>query len=316
MSEKELEKLFRKRQLLIDAQQKRLQRKIVGFERLLFEKILRDLLEKLRTEDGIIKSGRNEIKLSEAIDKIFDSFNRTEGSALIKDISLDFKNLFTLNNQYYNGLFILSESRKLKFENITKSVQATMRKRIGLDEKGKLVKGGYFDSLIKSAPLRNAVKAEVFKAVTAEIGINQLVKSLKQLTIGTKTVPGSLTSYYKGAIFDVYQQFDRATNDEFAVSLNLSAFIYSGGLIETSREFCILKNDKVFTVDEANEWKKDKTLPKTKAERESGNVSGYIPTIDMGRWNCRHMVRYISKRMAIRMRPELAEYFEGKKAAA
>jgi len=65
----------------------------------------------------------------------------------------------------------------------------------------------------------------------------------------------------------------------------------------------------VFTVEEAEtQWPKDPTLPKSKKERDTG-ILAYNPTVDMGRWNCRHRTRYITPALAIKFRPELAEYF-------
>ncbi|HNR55534.1 MAG TPA: hypothetical protein PKJ19_10215, partial [Flavobacteriales bacterium] len=108
-------------------------------------------------------------------------------------------------------------------------------------------------------------------------------------------------------IFDTYQYLDRASSDAYATKLGLDAFIYAGGLIETSRDFCIKRNGKVFSRKEAErEWPKDPTLPRTKKERESGVLVGYDPLRDMGRWNCRHRIRFISDALAEQLRPDLA----------
>ena len=73
-------------------------------------------------------------------------------------------------------------------------------------------------------------------------------------------------------------------------------------------EFCIKRNGKVFTVEEAEkEWPKDPTLPRTRKERQSGVLTGYNPTVDMGRWNCRHRTRYISPALAEQLRPDLKQ---------
>jgi hypothetical protein len=94
----------------------------------------------------------------------------------------------------------------------------------------------------------------------------------------------------------------------YAQKLGLDTFIYAGGLIETSRPFCKKHNDKVFTVEEAEkQWPKDSALPRTKVERESGTLVGYNPTVDMGRWNCRHRIRYIPRTLAEQLRPDLVK---------
>jgi len=107
-------------------------------------------------------------------------------------------------------------------------------------------------------------------------------------------------------VYDTYAQFDRATNKEFATRLDLKFFIYSGGLIETSRKFCMKRDGKLFSTKEAERtFSKDPTLPRTVSERGSGALIGYNAVIDMGRWNCRHLARYVSKEMAMELDPNV-----------
>ncbi len=49
-------------------------------------------------------------------------------------------------------------------------------------------------------------------------------------------------------------------------------------------------------------------MPKSKKEKDTG-ILAYNPTVDLGRWNCRHRTRYITPALAIKFRPELKAYF-------
>lgn len=305
MSERELEKIFRQRQRLIDLQQKQLLRKVGDIEKEILKQLFMRFLDELNVSDGVIKSGRDEIKLSEAIDKIFKAFEKNQATQLAKQISSDLSKTFQLNVDYYEGIFDTT-SNGGRFSKISKNVYAVMKSRLGI-EGSALSPDGYLDRLIKNVPLAEQVKQLTFKAISGNMTIKNFTKSLESIVTGTPEIDGSLTKYYKGFAYDTYQQFDRATNDQFAKRLDLTYFIYSGGLIETSREFCIKRNDKVFSVEETKEWINDPDLPKTKAEKDSGNVTNYIPTIDCGRYNCRHMVRYISESLAKKLQPDLFE---------
>ena len=108
-------------------------------------------------------------------------------------------------------------------------------------------------------------------------------------------------------VLDAYQVTERVASNEFAKRLGLRYFIYSGGLIETSRPFCRKRNNKVFTTEEAErDWPKDSTLPRTKAEKEAGGPpDDYSPLEDCGRWNCRHRIMYIDEQAAFVLRPDL-----------
>ena len=136
--------------------------------------------------------------------------------------------------------------------------------------------------------------------------VSKLVREIEVKVKGTRLSPGVLEKALTPLVFDTYQRFDRASSDTYAQKLGLDTFIYAGGLIETSRPFCKKHNDKVFTVEEAEkQWPKDSALPRTKVERESGTLVGYNPTVDMGRWNCRHRIRYIPRTLAEQLRPDL-----------
>ena len=137
--------------------------------------------------------------------------------------------------------------------------------------------------------------------------MEKLKDQLRVITTGTPESPGLYSKALQNLVLDTYQQVDRAASKEYAVRLKLDTFIYAGGLIETSREFCKKRNNQVFTEEEAAKWKDDPTLPRSKKEKDSGVVSGYDPLVDMGRFNCRHRTRYISRELARELRPDLPD---------
>jgi hypothetical protein len=94
-------------------------------------------------------------------------------------------------------------------------------------------------------------------------------------------------------------------------------FIYQGGLINDSRDFCAAHNNKVWYYKEAFYW--GEWTP-SKGEYPSGyeikqidiykvpsylNYPDYDPLIDRGGYNCRHSLGWISEDMAFVLRPEL-----------
>ena len=182
-----------------------------------------------------------------------------------------------------------------------------MRKRLGIDEEWKPVRRGFLDDLVSNRAARDEVKKLVAKGVAGGIPMRKLEKALKVQIQGTKNTAGVLEKNIGGFVLDAYQVADRVASNEFAKRLGLRYFIYSGGLIETSRPFCRKRNRKVFTTEEAmRDWPRDSTLPRTKAEKEAGGPpADYNPLEDCGRWNCRHRIMYISEQDAIRMRPDL-----------
>ena len=76
-------------------------------------------------------------------------------------------------------------------------------------------------------------------------------------------------------------------------------FIYNGGLIKSSRAFCIVRNGKVFANMEAEEWENDPTLTAIPSKE---NYTWYI---ERGGYNCRHSIDFIAEDIALVLRPDL-----------
>lgn len=297
---KRLKAEYKKRVSLINSQQEKLLRLIAFTEDKLVNMVIDELIAELAGKDGVTDFRTDAAKFSAVLDKVYDTFLKNENVKIVNQIANDFNSLLTLNENYYSLLTI----NKSRFSGVKKAVREVMLERLGIKTDGTLIKRGYLDSLFRDVTLREKIKQITFKSVAAQKPFKDYVKLLRITISGADNLDGHLTKYYKGFAFDTYQQFDRVTNDEYAKELDLSAFIYEGGLIETSRSFCIKRNGKVFTTQEADKWINDPELPKTKEEKESGVVI-YNPIYDMGRFNCRHMVRFISDEMAVMLRPDL-----------
>lgn len=312
-----LERLARKGDALLDAKQQERRDELNGIERLLFTRLVTDLAGMLEENNGRISSKRGFVSISKAIDEIFDAIQAKHIGKMAGNIGADMKEVMSFNAAYYR---VIAVNKGDKFRAVEDAVNATMRKRLGVDADGGVIRRGYLDGLFPTEAARSEVKALVQKSVAAGIPMKKLTKALSQKVIGTPNTPeargaaGVLEKNIGGFVLGAYRLADSVTNNEFGERLGLGFGIYSGGLIETSRPFCIEKNGKVFSVEEANrDWPVDPKLPRTKAEKEAGANSappGYIPLEDMGRWEgtsdrCRHRFLRISDEEAYRRRPDL-----------
>ena len=89
---------------------------------------------------------------------------------------------------------------------------------------------------------------------------------------------------------DILQRFARNMNDLMAIGFQLSWVKYTGGLIETSRDFCIGKDNQYYHVSEVKLWPRqdapwDGMLPGTNKYTIFTNAGGY---------NCRHNFEYVN----------------------
>jgi hypothetical protein len=309
MTDRELERIFTVGSRDLDARQRARIAQLRGIERDLFKVLAQRIVDALDAGGGRVLTTRGSASIGQLVDAAFNAIDRSGIRAFQKSAIDDLLANIGNNETYFDALRVgVSVIGDKRWQSIQKAVDTTMRKRIGLDKKGRPIKGGYFDDLLKSTTARTAVKQALFNGVTAGMPMNKLLRSIQVIIQGTKQSPGVMQSNFSGLVFDTYQQVDRATSDAYAKKLKVAYLVYQGGLIETSREFCIKKNNKVFTVDEANrDWPKDSTLPRTVKEKASGVLEGYDPLVDMGRWNCRHRVRYISRARAEELRPDLVK---------
>jgi predicted ABC-type ATPase len=293
---------------LLNRRQEAKFRQLRGIERLLFVRLVNELKGQLSEQNGRITSQKGSVALSKAIDAVFVAVTKQRLGDFAQGMADDMGTMLDMNARYYKALV---KPKKDPFDQITKSVDAKMRKRMGIGSKGDVQLGGFLSEAFQTQTARNEVNQLVSKAVAGGIPMRQLENQLRVRIKGTREAAGVLEKNLTGFVLDAYQIADSATNVEFADKLGLKFFIYSGGLIETSREFCRKRNNKVFTIEEAtntsNGWATDPTLPRTKEERESGVLTGYQPLEDRGRWRCRHRLLFIPYEEAVRRRPDLAK---------
>lgn len=307
MSEQELARIFGRGTRDLDARQRARIRQLKGLERLLFEAMARKITEELDAGRGVIRTGRGSASINKLVDTVFNELERGGLGVFYKDSTKDLFGILANNEVYAQALYISATSGGDKrFKAIRKQVDNIMRKRIGLDLRGNIKEGGLLDKLFTTDAIRTEVKEVINAGASSGVPIGKLIRQIEVTVQGTKAVPGVLQKQLQPVVFDTYQAFDRASNKVYADKLKLDTFIYVGGLIEASRPFCRKHNAKVFTVEEAErEWPKDSTLPRTAKEKASGVLTGYNPTVDLGRWNCRHRTRFIPRPLAEQLRPDL-----------
>jgi hypothetical protein len=285
------------------------QDKMIGYvsmtmEKQLLKAITDAMFSSLSTKDGIIEGSTANLDVLYAIDRVFDKFDKVYGGSLMNRLIDDFGVISQFNYDYFDLFRVESGVAVKRYNAINKEVDTWLRTSIGLNKQGKPTPNGYLDQLVNNKDLRDEIKTMTYDAVSGQLPIAEFTKGLQTKIEGSEDADGWLTKYYRGYAYDKYAEYDRANNIVYAKKLDLKWFIYAGGLIDDSREFCEERNNKVFNTVEAQDWKNDPTLPRTKAERESGNLEGYVPELNMGRWNCRHVVRWISDSLAKTLDPK------------
>lgn len=288
------------RREFIEKRKSILDKKISAIERKIYEVIFDKIIAELDKKDGRIAASNGNIDIANSIDRVFREIQNNEYLEIIKGFGSDLQGVLALNDKYYE---IIEEDNK-RLERVAKEVNSIMRKRLGLTKENGLIKDGYLDRLITDDALKRKVKNATLKAVTSNTSYSDFNTEIKTMVQGNEKTDGELKRYFNTFAFDTYNNLNRTTAKLYATKLNLRAFVYAGGKIDSSRCFCEERNGKVFTTDEAQEWKNILNDDCGPLWNESKDGT-YDPLVEMGGYNCRHTADFISNSMAIRMRPDL-----------
>lgn len=264
------------------------EKQLLKVEAAILRRVLADILPRLSTDGEFLKSSVSNMAKANLVDRVFDEVKADELQPAIKALTDALIEISGRNADYY---LVTGQDAK-KVAAIAEDVNL-IRAIIGLDVSGNIAKGGYLDRLAQSDIVRERLKQFVLTSIATKQNVNAFTGGLKNLIKGSKDVDGALTGYWRQYAFDTYAKVREVNNDHFRQELGLKWFVYQGGLIQTSRDFCIKKNGKVFSDAEAlRDWPKDPTLIDKK------HLASYRPLIDRGRNNCRHFLMWISEEMA------------------
>lgn len=285
-----------------------------------FNDLVAALIEKIEVRDGQITNNPDNIKIMDALIDLHDNFSKSTLFNISKTMATNFAALQIFTDKYFATLPMDATMRAI-LKSATRKAKETMMYRVGISAKnGKLIKDGFLQRFVNDTTIREQIQQLTMRYVTGQGKFSEFTTKLRDFITGDGNVDGAYEKYYRQFAYDSYSEYDNAYNENIATSLEMRAFIYQGGLMENSRLFCEEHNNHVYTRDEAAEW--SKWTPAKAEYHDFGNepdankVPGYIakfpgyqPLINLGGFNCRHYLTWITDDMAIEMRPELQDIF-------
>lgn len=262
------------------------------------KKILKEIfkeLKKLEVKDGVIVNNLKNKGLLLRVDAVMNKFRNNEAAKTIQDIVDGANKLGKLNKEYFQTVSSTEKIKKLQ-----DTVQKEIAAQLGYDTKGNILEGGMLHSVSSDKTLDNKIKNFIRKAIITEQEVDLFKENLEIYVAGDgdKKV-GVIEKHYKETTADVFAQVDRLNGYVYSNGLNLKFAIYEGGLIKTSRDFCIKKNGKVFHITEI-----------MKFDPKVAKQPNYNPIIDLGGYNCRHHLNWIGDELAVRLRPDAKKFLK------
>lgn len=251
----------------------------------LFDKVFNNYLVALEQADGKLVYNERNLNLTRGLDAIYQQFTNTDNIPVVKGFIKDLQGITPLNERYFKRL-----TDKDVRDTVIK-VQATVNRRIGVDPGGQLKPGGFADKFIRDKSLLRAIKQETTRAITARMGFQEFRVKLRERIQGSPGQPlsGGLQQYYRGYAYDTFMRVDRLNQDVFAKDLGLRYFIWTGGVIKTSRPLCVYANNKVVDSTKFGGLR----FEDLKEKYQPGLDEDWQPLTDLGQFNCRHYKSYI-----------------------
>lgn len=248
------------------------------------DKVGNYLSEQMQTKDGKVTFTAGNVnklnKLSKTLqkDELIQKETRTVRSFILKTIMKLLRTVFKNQSKF--------DADAIKKSDKVGSIMETHAIR-NIDELTDL-SPIYEDIRLKSVSMMSS-----FNGISLEEMRHDLIEQ-----IGKKNI---VWKYWSRWTYDIYSQYQRAGANELRKELGLVFATFEGDLIDTSREWCEEQLNKVFHESEIEAW----TLETWKGKNETN----YNPFIDVGGYNCRHQLRWISKELAKRLRPDIVNKF-------
>jgi len=308
---RKISELVSQKQAFIDKQRDKLIKSVADLQADLLNAIIAELIPALDTKGGIILETENNYKLISVLDKVYADFSKRTLKDVLKEVTTIFKEIQDRNYDFM--VVTLAGDLPEKFKDTVKKAKEITDLRFGI-KGGKYYPGGFLDSLLKENNSL-ALKRKLAKLLTSQANTKEFIEALRKFFKSNE----AFEAKFKWFAFDVYQQYDAIYNATLGKELGLTNFIYQGGLIEDSRDFCAAHDGKVWTVKEAEGWAEWRPIDGVKENMyPSGyevkakdlyevpsylGYAGYNPLYDRGGYHCRHQLSYISDQLAKRLRP-------------
>ncbi len=316
---KRLSDVLKRKAVYLDKLRSKLEKNTIKLQSTLFESLVTELTSKLDVKDGLLQDTPNNYRVISQLDRVYKDFNKTVSNTLVPDITKGIEGIVNVNKTFFS--LSLTGTLADKFEKAIEATKKLTDLRLGL-EGGQMVRGGFLMSMLQEGSQLD-MKQYISKALTSQMSFKDFIEGIREKITGSKEKTGTLERQFQRFTYDVYQQYDRAYSTKLAEELNMEYFIYQGGLVEDSRDFCVAHNDKVFSVKETKDW--DKWTPNkglSNGEFPEGyeikskhpedvpsylGYPGYDPMTDFGGYNCGHFPGFINTELAKEMRGEKKE---------
>ena len=200
--------------------------------------------------------------------------------AMLEYYEKQFKGINRLSNQYFN-----------KFE----PTEATKERIIN---RGQTITDGFIDELFDNNEIVKSIQNTIRNSIITEQRTTDLKQLLTDQIKGKNDKLGLVSSYHYKNGFDEFQGYSRSLDEQYSKALKLNYAFYAGGKIKSTRDFCQERSGNLYNRETILSW--NHTPANWAGRKPDNNI-----LIDMGGYNCRHDLDWISWELAQQLDPNM-----------
>lgn len=233
---------------------------------------------------GPITLKDNPITLAAANDVFFRAWQRIVGRGISKFLKEELRKQAAELSGYYSQY----TPPVLSFNDVDKIVKQNLLQNIS----------NFTTAYTTTTDVAFRTRSFAVGLIQQGLSIADIKTGLSGFVLGDANKLGIVDNYnfVKLRINDTFAEYDRRTSGQYATQLQLNYFIYNGGEIKTTRDFCEQRNGNTYTREEGLEWN---------ALDWQGKKPGHNVLNDAGGYNCRHYLDWISYELAKQLRPDI-----------
>ncbi len=149
---------------------------------------------------------------------------------------------------------------------------------------GNIIRGGYLHRLGQMSALRTKFYNFLLGGVSQGVTITNAMRNLKPIFVSTGKRESDFARLFRTYAYDSIMQTMNAIALRIADKNGLNRFLYQGGLIKDSRDFCVEHAGNIYTRSDAKDFD---TMDWRGKNRE-------LPfLIAVGGWNCKHFIKWL-----------------------
>lgn len=234
------------------------------------------LIDKLDTKDGLIAvTDANLLKVEAITDAIREVLTGPEYEGAVKSLLDEMTAQAGITYRYFDATVDSFQVPKIAEAILREKKRVTVEQLLNMTDER------------LSVPMRTTIS----NAVVGGSSRQGLIDAVRLLTVGDADVDGRLLSGTRQIVSDAFALSDAAVTNTVADQLGLEWYLYTGGLIDTTRPFCKARVGNFYHRSEVEAW------PVTAGDW-AGRMAGTTPQtifVTRGGYNCQHALLPVSE---------------------